>query len=98
MLKQRTKLNNNECPICKEKSDRVLITDNVIDKISNWNGSWIEDPNTGVVFANASIKNEIDRKTGLHCKACEKKGVKAKYPSIKALREHLVKYHKMDFC
>ena len=41
MLKQRTKLNTNKCPACKEESSRVLITHDKNHKISDWQGNWI---------------------------------------------------------
>ena len=97
MLKQRLKLDNKACPACKEESERVLITDDAHAKINNWQGLWIEDPETGIVYARAGIKSEIQRKIGLHCLLCEEKGNRDGYPvtrkfaTMNALREHLVK-------
>ena len=104
MLKQRIKMDHKECPACKETSLRVLITDDPTAKISNWEGRWIEDPETGIVFARADIRNEVQRKIGLHCLMCEEKAIREghpmtrKFPAIKVLREHLVRQHKMDYC
>ena len=104
MLKQRLKMGHKECPACKETSERVLITNDANAKINNWQGQWIEDPETGIVYAEAGIKSEVQRKIGLHCLLCEEKGardgypVTRKFPTIKALREHLVKQHQRDYC
>ena len=102
MLKQRIKMDNKECPMCKETSERILITDDPEGKISNWDGRWIEED--GIVYARQDIKREVQRKIGLHCLICEDKAAREgnpmvkKFPTIKALREHLVKFHKLDFC
>ena len=59
--------------MCKKTSSRILITDDPKDKIENWNGDWVEDPKTGIVFASTFIRNEVQRKLGLHCLMCEDK-------------------------
>ena len=59
ILKQRTKLGNNECPICKVPSDRVLITNDPSDTLSKEDGRWIEEPNTGIVYTSSKVKNEV---------------------------------------
>ena len=90
--------------MCKETSVRILITDDPSEKISKWDGMWIEDPETGIVFARHDIRNEVQRKIGVHCLTCEDKGAREghpmvrKFPTVKVLREHFVKQHKFDFC
>ena len=57
MLKQRVKMDNKECPMCKETSERILITDDPDGKISNWDGRWIEED--GIVYARQDIRKEV---------------------------------------
>jgi len=68
ILKQRTKLGNKECPICKVASDRVLITNDPSDTLSQEDGRWIEEPDTGIVYTSSKVKNEIQKKTEFSCK------------------------------
>lgn len=112
MLKQRTKLDIKGCPACKEESERVLITDNPEDKVAVWGAQWIEDPDSGIIFARQAIRSEIQRKIGLHCLMCERKATNAqnadsqkmvdkkntKFAKLFQLREHYVRIHKMDLC
>ena len=104
ILKQRIKLNDKRCPMCKEESDRFLISANPNDKINDWQGGWIQDPNMGIVYASMEIKAEVERKIGFHCLKCEDRsiseghGMVRKFPTLQKLREHMVNVHKIDYC
>lgn len=52
ILKQRLKLDKMDCPACKEPSRQVLISDDPNDTVGVWQKNRIEDPDTGLVYAN----------------------------------------------
>lgn len=72
ILRQRLKLDDEKCPMCKEPSTRVLITDDPADTLSSkqW-GSKIEDSSNRLVFARQEIWTEVRRKIGIYCTLCK---------------------------
>ena len=52
VLKQRLKLNQTACSMCKEESNRVLITTDKTQTIAKWDSRMIEEVTNGIVFSN----------------------------------------------
>ena len=101
ILKQRLKLDDLKCPMCKETSTRVLITDDPTDNLQKPWGSKIEDTEKQLVFGRQDIWTDVRRKIGFYCQMCtdKAKGTPSRqFPSVPPLREHYVKFHKVDFC
>lgn len=100
ILRQRLKLDDEKCPMCKEPSTRVLITDDPSDTLSgNW-GSKIEDHANRLVFARKEIWTEVRRKIGIYCTMCKDsdKTPARQFTTVDQLRDHYVSYHKLDYC
>jgi hypothetical protein len=72
ILKQRMKSDIMDCPVCKEKSMFVLITDDPSETIESVkkSGKAIIDNATGLVFASHAVKSFVMNKIGNTCHLC----------------------------
>ena len=91
ILKQRLKLSDEKCPMCKEPSDRVLITRDPNATLSNPSGKEIEDAERNLVFDSQDIWTDVRRKLGLFCSICPVEKMRKQCPTLDSLRDHIVK-------
>jgi len=95
------KLDDEKCPMCKEPSRRVLITDNPNESLQdNW-GTKIEDSANQLVFSRQEIWTEVRRKIGIYCSLCKDQQTgqpTRQFPTVEKMRDHYVSFHKLDYC
>ena len=98
IVRQKTKLGKDECPVCKEKMTKILITKNKNDDVNKMGRDVIYDPETDLHFQNHKCKKEILMHIGLFCQICRQKGEIRKFPTIEALTKHLDMAHHQHYC
>lgn len=96
-MKQRLKLDKKECPICKQKNFKVLLTKNPYETLDTCPDP-IFDKETDVYYQNPNTKGEILLQIGNYCKICSTDELRRKFPTTKALQEHYDSYHRKVHC
>ena len=98
MLKQKLKLNNNECVFCKETMNKILFSSDKEDTLLS-NHKTIMDPDYDIYYENAICKKYIQQHLGFYCQICMKnKNEIKKFGALKALEDHYDKFHHLHHC
>ena len=71
ILRQRLKVENDECPHCKQSMTKVLFSSKKDDSLKT-NKQAICDPNYGIYYENAECKKFIQEYLGFYCMTCKK--------------------------
>ena len=98
ILRQRIKMGQEKCPMCKEINLKVLISSDKEDSMAK-NKYTLCDPELDIYFEDIQCKNFIMQHLGYYCQMCKKsKNEVRKFPAIGPLEDHLDKYHRMYHC
>ena len=61
------KLENDECPLCREKMTKILITKNKHDSMKENPQNIIYDPETDLYYRTHECKKFVTQRIGLYC-------------------------------
>jgi hypothetical protein len=96
-MKQRLKLEKKECPICKQRNDKVLITPDSEETLSKCPDP-IFDKESDVYYSTPTAKGDISLQIGNYCRICSTDELRRKFPNFRALEEHYEGYHRKSLC
>ena len=96
VLKNRMKMHQTNCLMCRQPNQKVLITRQKYQTLATCSTA-LYDPETDVDYEDHIVKSIILKKVGYYCQICSGDNVR-KFPNMNSLTNHYESYHKKAFC